>query len=42
MEDLQVSVDEALDRLDEMDDQINELERLVNDLRVQVANKRDK
>tara|TARA_B110001454_G_C12577749_1_gene374728 strand:+ start:183 stop:779 length:597 start_codon:yes stop_codon:yes gene_type:complete len=42
VEDLQVSVDEALDRLDEMDDQINELERLVNDLRVQVANKRDK
>jgi hypothetical protein len=42
VEDLQVSVDEALDRLDEMDDQLKELERIVNDLRVQVANKRDK
>ena len=42
VEDLQVSVDEALDRLDEMDDQIKELEKTVNDLRVQVANKRDK
>jgi hypothetical protein len=42
VEDLQVSVDEALDRLDEMDDQLEELKKIVNNLRVQVANKRDK
>ena len=42
VEDLQVSVDEALDRLDEMDDQLEELKKIVNNLRVQVANKKDK
>ena len=42
VEDLQVSVDEALDLLDEYEEKIDDLEKTVTELRVQVANKRDK
>ena len=42
VEDLQVDLDEALDRIDEMEEEVKELQKIVNDLRVQVANKRDK
>ena len=42
VEDLQVSVDEALDLLDEYKEKIDDLEKMVTELRVQMANKKDK
>ena len=42
VEDLQVDLDEALDRIDEMEEEVKQLQKTVNDLRVKVANKRDK
>ena len=42
VEDLQVDLDEALDRIEELEEEVKELQKIVNDLRVQVANKRDK
>jgi hypothetical protein len=42
VEGLQDEMDEAYGKLDEFEEAIEELEKLVNDLRVQVANKRDK
>ena len=42
VEDLQVDLDEPLDRIDEMEEEVKQLQKTVNDLRVKVANKRDK
>jgi len=42
VEDLQETVDEVLDLLDEYEEKIEDLEKTVTELRVQVANKRDK
>ena len=42
VEGLQDEMDEAYGKLEEFEEAIEELEKLVNDLRVQVANKRDK
>ena len=42
VEDLQDTVDEVLDLLDEYEEKIEDLEKTVTELRVQVANKRDK
>ena len=42
VEDLQIGLDEALDRIEEIEETIKELEKIVTELRVQVANKRDK
>ena len=42
VEDLQNSMDEVLDLLDEYEAKIEDLEKTVTELRVQVANKRDK
>ena len=42
VEDLQVDLDEALDRIDEMEEEVKQLQKTVNDLRVKVANKSDK
>ena len=42
VEDLQNSMDEVLDLLDEYESKIEDLEKTVTELRVQVANKRDK
>ena len=42
VEDLQVDLDEAIDRIDEMEEEVKQLQKTVNDLRVKVANKRDK
>ena len=39
---LQDDVDDMYDTLEEMEDEVKELKKLVSDLRVQVANKRDK
>jgi len=39
---LQEDMDEVYDKLDEYEEAIEELEKIVNNLRVQVANKRDK
>ena len=40
--DLQDDMDTVFDRLDELEDDVKDLKKLVTDLRVQVANKRDK
>ena len=42
VEDLQDTVDEVLDLLEEYEEKIEDLEKTVTELRVQVANKRDK
>ena len=42
VEDLQNSMDDVLDLLDEYEAKIEDLEKTVTELRVQVANKRDK
>ena len=42
VEDLQETVDEVLDLLDEYEEKIEELEKTVTDLRIKLANKRDK
>ncbi len=39
---LQKDMDDVFDRLDELEDDVKDLKKLVTDLRVQVANKRDK
>ena len=40
--DLQDDMDTVFDRLDELEDDVKDLKKLVTDLRVQVANKKDK
>jgi len=40
--DLQDDMDTVFDRLDDLEDDVKDLKKLVTDLRVQVANKRDK
>ena len=39
---LQEDMDDVLDQLEEFEDKIDAIEKLISDLRVQVANKRDK
>ena len=39
---LQEDVDDVFDRLDELEEDVKDLKKLVTELRVQVANKRDK
>ena len=40
--DLQSDMDDVFDRLDDLEDDVKDLKKLVTELRVQVANKRDK
>ena len=39
---LQEDMDDVLDQLEELDDTLDEIQKLISNLRVQVANKRDK